>query len=205
MIKNIIFDLGSVIINYNQEDIIKHFTNNKDEYDYIVEQIFKSQEWEMMDLGEISNQEAADKINERNDFKYQKLTNDFLNNWYKTRTVNIETVELAKKLYKNGYKLYVLSNMANLTFDFFKDNKFFKLCDGIVISAHEHIKKPDIKLFEILMTRYNLKPYESIFVDDDDTGRNYKTARKLGLYGRKVLPNNTSDIEKMLNENNIIF
>ena len=114
-------------------------------------------------------------------------------------------MEFAKKLYKKGYKLYVLSNMANLTFEFFKNDEFFEMCDGIIISAHEHIKKPDIKVFEILMSRYNLKPHECIFIDDDDTGRSYNTANEMGILGRRVLPNNVKDIEKMLNENDIII
>ena len=80
MIKNIIFDLGNVIINYNQEKIIKQFTQNKDEHDYIIEQIFKAPEWQMMDLGTVTNQEAANIINQRNNFKYKDLTDEFLNN-----------------------------------------------------------------------------------------------------------------------------
>ena len=205
MIKNIIFDLGNVIINYNQEKIIKQFTQNKDEHDYIIEQIFKAPEWQMMDLGTVTNQEAANIINQRNNFKYKDLTDEFLNNWYKVQIINRDAVELAKKLYKKGYKLYVLSNMANLTFEFFKNDEFFEICDGIIISAHEHIKKPDIKVFEILMSRYNLKPHECIFIDDDDTGRSYNTANEMGILGRRVLPNNVKDIEKMLNENDIII
>ena len=205
MIKNIIFDLGNVIINYNQEKIIKHFTQNKDEHDYIIVQIFRAPEWQMMDLGTLTNQEAANIINQRNNFRYEDLTDEFLNNWYKVQNINRDVVEFAKKLYEKGYKSYVLSNMANSTFEFFKNDEFFKMCDGIIISAHEHIKKPDRKVFEILMSRYNLKPHECIFIDDDDTGRSYNTANEMEILGRRVLPNNVQDIEKMLNENNIII
>ncbi len=53
-------------------------------------------------------------------------------------------------------------------------------------------------MFEILLDRYNLKPEESIFINDDDTGRSYKTANEMGILGRVVLPNNVDDIEKML-------
>lgn len=205
MIKNIIFDLGNIIINYNQEIIINSFTKNKTQHDYIIEQIFKSPEWQMMDLGIITNQEAAKSINERNDFKYKELTDNFLDNWYKVQIINKDVVELAKKLYRKGYKLYVLSNMANLTFEYFKNDEFFKLCDGIIISAHEHIKKPDKKVFEILVNRYNLKPKECIFIDDDDTGKSYNTANEMGILGRVVLPNNVDDIEKMLLDYGIVI
>lgn len=200
MIKNIIFDLGNVIINYNQERIIKQFTQNKDEHDYIIEQIFKAPEWQMMDLGTITNQEAANIINQRNNFKYKDLTDEFLNNWYKVQIINKDVVEFAKKLYKKGYKLYVLSNMANLTFEFFKNDGFFEMCDGIIISAHEHIKKPDEKIYRLLLERYSLKAEECLFIDDDDSGKNYETANRIGIKGRRVIPNQLEDIKELLLE-----
>ena len=203
MIKNIIFDLGNVIINYDQKRIISFFTNIEDEKKYIYDEIFHSQEWIMMDLGNMTNDEAIDTINNRKNFKFDKLTQDFLHEWYKKQLINREIVELAKKLKENGYNLYVLSNMANLTYEYFKNDEFFSLCMGIVISAHEHIKKPDEKIFKTLLERYNLKAEECLFIDDDDTNRSYITANELGILGRRVEPNSKRDIIKLLNEFNI--
>ena len=141
MIRNIIFDLGNVIINYNQEQIINNFTKNEEEIKYIYDEIFHATEWELMDLGNITNDEAIEVINKRNEFKYQKLTDNFLHEWYKKQEINRDIVEIAKKLKKNGYKLFVLSNMANLTYEYFKNDEFFSLCTGIIISAHEHCRR----------------------------------------------------------------
>ena len=134
MIRNIIFDLGNVIINYNQKQIINSFTQKEDEIKYIYDEIFHAPEWHLMDLGDMTNEEAIEVINKRNECKYEKLTKDFLHEWYKKQTINREIVEIAKKLKKNGYKLFVLSNMANLTYEYFKNNEFFSLCSGIVNS-----------------------------------------------------------------------
>ena len=200
MIKNIIFDLGNVIINYNQKQIISNFTNKEDEIQYIYDEIFHSSEWKMMDLGNVTNDEAIDIINKRNNFKYSGLTQKFLHEWYKVQPINRDTVEVAKKLKENGYNLYVLSNMANLTYEYFKNDEFFSLCTGIVISAHEHIKKPDEKIFKILLDKYNLKVEECLFIDDDDTGASYETASRLGIKGRRVTPNKVEDVKKLLSE-----
>ena len=54
------------------------------------------------------------------------------------------------------------------------------------------------------MSRYKLKPQECIFIDDDDTGKSYNTANEMGIFGRRVLPNNAQDIEMTLKENDII-
>ena len=200
MIKNIIFDLGNVIINYNQKQIINSFTQKEDEIKYIYDEIFHAPEWELMDLGNITNDEAIEVINKRNEFKYEKLTKDFLHEWYKKQTINREIVEIAKKLKRNGYKLFVLSNMANLTYEYFKNDEFFSLCSGIIISAHEHVKKPDEKVYKLLLDRYHLTAEECLFIDDDTSEENYKTANKMGIKGRRIAPNQAEDVKKLLLE-----
>ena len=200
MIKNIIFDLGNVIINYNQKQIINNFTEKEEEIKYIYNEIFNSPEWTLMDLGNITNDEAIEIINKRNGFKYEKLTQNFLREWYKKQPINRDIVELAKRLKEKGYNLYVLSNMANLTYEYFKNDEFFALCTGIVISAHEHIKKPDEKVYKLLLERYNLIAEECLFIDDDDSGRNYQTANRIGIKGRRIIPNQVEDIKKLLME-----
>ena len=203
MIRNIIFDLGNVIINYNQEQIINNFTKKKEEIKYIYDEIFHAPEWELMDLGNITNDEAIEVINKRNQFRYQKLTENFLHEWYKKQEINRDTVEIAKKLKRNGYKLFVLSNMANLTYEYFKNDEFFSLCTGIIISAHEHLIKPDEKVFRLLLDRYKLNAEECLFIDDDPSEENYKTANKMEIKGRRIIPNSAEDVRKLLLEFNI--
>ena len=203
MIRNIIFDLGNVIINYNQEQIINNFTKKEEEIKYIYDEIFHAPEWELMDLGNITNDEVIEIINKRNEFKYQKLTDDFLHEWYEKQPINREIVEIAKKLKRNGYKLFVLSNMANLTYEYFKKDEFFSLCTGIIISAHEHLIKPDEKVFRLLLDKYKLNAEECLFIDDDPSEQNYKTANKIGIQGRRIIPNQAEDVRKLLLEFNI--
>lgn len=202
MIKNIIFDLGNVIINYNQKKIINNFTE-KEEIKYIYDEIFHAPEWTLMDLGDITNDEAIEIINKRNEFKYEKLTQEFLHEWYKKQPINRDIVEIAKILKNNGYNLFVLSNMANQTYEYFKNDEFFSLCTGIVISAHEHVKKPDEKVYRLLLDRYNLNAEECLFIDDDDSGKNYETANKIGIKGRRIMPNQAEDVKKLLLEFNV--
>ena len=200
MIRNIIFDLGNVIINYNQEQIINNFTKKEEEIKYIYDEIFHAPEWELMDLGNITNDKAIEVINKRNEFKYQKLTENFLHEWYKKQEINRDIVEIARELKKNGYNLFVLSNMANLTYEYLKNDEFFSLCTGIIISAHEHLIKPDEKVFRLLLNRYNLNAEECLFIDDDPSEENYKTANEIGIKGRRIVPNQAEDVRKLLLE-----
>lgn len=203
MIKNIIFDLGNVIINYNQNKIINNFTQKEEEIKYIYDEIFHAPEWTLMDLGDITNDKAIEIINKRNQFKYETLTQDLLHEWYKKQHINRDIVEIAKILKNNGYDLFVLSNMANQTYEYFKNDEFFGLCTGIVISAQEHIKKPDEKVYKLLLDRYNLNAEECLFIDDDDSGKNYETANRIGIKGRRIIPNKADDVKRLLLEFNI--
>lgn len=203
MIKNIIFDLGNVILQCSTIETMYNFTTSEEIAKNLITYIFKSEEWQLLDLGNISKEEAILRIQERVSAQYKPLIKEVIDNRVKYIKLNKETIEIAKKLKDIGYKIYVLSNMATFTYEYFKDNEFFKLCDGIVISAYEHIKKPDEEIFKILLDRYKLLPKECLFIDDDDTGRSFETANKLGINGRRVLPNDSEDVLKLLIEYNI--
>lgn len=203
MIRNIIFDLGNVIIEGTHSSIIMKLANNEEERKFIREKFLTSPEWNLMDLGEITNDEAIIEIQKRNDIKFKELIEISLHKWYENIVVNEDIVDVARKLKLKNYNIYVLSNMAKATYLHLKDIEFFKLCDGVVISAYENVKKPDEKIFKILLDRYNLKAEECLFIDDDDTNKSYITANEIGILGRRVEPNSKQDIIKMLNEFNI--
>ena len=200
IIKNIIFDLGNVILKGTHMSIIKQYATNAEQMKFIEEEYLKSTEWNLLDTGMITNDEAIIEIKKRSNKKFHHLIETTLHEWYTKIQVNESTVEIARKLKSQNYKLYVLSNMAEATYLHFKEIDFFKLCDGIVISAYEKVKKPDEKIFKILLDRYNLRAKECLFIDDDDTNQSYITANKLGILGRRVEPNSEKDIIKLLAE-----
>ena len=113
-------------------------------------------------------------------------------------------MELAKKLKERGFNLYVLSNIAKATFEYFsKTYELFSLVDGKVISADVGVKKPDKTIFDILFEKYNLNPEECLLIDDDNTNWTFETANSFGIKGRRVKPNSSDDIIELLRENGI--
>ena len=200
MIKNIIFDLGNIIINGTHSSIIKQYAKDEEEKEFIENKFLKAPEWNLLDTGIITNDDAIVEIQKRTNKRFHKLIEITLHEWYKKLTVNKDIVDIARKLKVKNYKLYVLSNMAKATYKYIKETDFFEFCEGVVISAYENIKKPDEKIFKILLDRYNLNAMECLFIDDDDTNKSYITAKKLGILGRRVEPNSKDDIIKLLNE-----
>ena len=67
-------------------------------------------------------------------------------------------------------------------------------------NCYYQIKKPDEKIYRLLLERYSLKAEECLFIDDDDSGKNYETANRIGIKGRRVIPNQLEDIKELLLE-----
>lgn len=208
MIKNIIFDLGNVIIQNPTLNTVKEFFAEENDASVFYRYIFKSEFWKMMDLGKITNLEIADTIKEQklvNVKNYDEIKN-FMLNWFSKCIINTDTIELGKRLKKSGYRIYILSNMAKETFEYFSSEyEFFNMLDGVVVSAYEGIKKPNPKIFEILLERYSLVAEECLLIDDDDTNKTLEVANEIGIKGRRVNANDFNDVKRLLIENNINF
>ena len=117
MIKNIIFDLGNVIVQNPNLDLVKQFFKEDKDAIAFNEFIFKSEFWKDMDLGKITNLEIANRIREQklisvND--YDEIEK-FMLNWFTKCKVNEKTMQIGKELKQNGYGVYILSNMAKST------------------------------------------------------------------------------------------
>lgn len=90
-------------------------------------------------------------------------------------------VALAKKLKQHGYKIYILSNWDPYSFDLIKQkySDIFDITDGMIISGHEQVAKPDKAIFDKLLVKYSLNPKTCIFIDDEKY--NIETAQAMGF------------------------
>jgi len=198
MIKNIIFDLGNVLLLFDEDEIISHYTNNKDEKEYISKEIIRSKEWDMLDEGTITLADAINNVNERCHHKYDKLTYTFWTTWFNYQYLNKKTYNLLKYLKCCGYKIYILSNLSIPVYNHFKDLELFNIVDGKIISSLENKIKPNKDIYELLLNRYNLKAEESIFIDDRE--KNIEAANELNIKGRQVNIDDYKDVIDILRE-----
>lgn len=205
MIKNIIFDLGNIVVPSPNFDMVKQFFENESDAITFTQKILGSELWEDLDLGKMTMIEAARLIKNQKliDIANYDEVEKFMLNWFSMRTPNEEIVELGKKLKNVGYKIFILSNMSKESFEYLLNKyDFFSMVDGAVVSAYEKTKKPESKIFEILLNRYSLIPEECVLIDD--TKENLKKANEFGIKGRSVIPNDYQDIINLLKENNVL-
>jgi len=206
MIKNIVFDLGNVVVFFDKDFVISPFTKDPTEINFLKTQVIGCPEWSKIDAGACTEEQMYDSFKTRMTEKQLKLAADFSHNWYrKGRPLNKGAVRIAHQLKKMGYHLFVLSNISINCFEYLKsENKdFFDLFEGLIISGYEKVKKPDPKIFEILLKRFNLDPTETLLIDDDDTGSTFKTANSMGIKGKAVERNNEQSIVELLKQNGI--
>lgn len=106
----------------------------------------------------------------------------YYDNWTTMLRSDIpENVAVLRKLEHSEYDLFGLTNWSAETFPYALENyDFFKIFDGkIVVSGTEKLIKPDPKIWEVLLERYNIKANESVFIDDN--AKNIETAKNLGF------------------------
>ncbi|WP_300358110.1 HAD-IA family hydrolase [Fusobacterium sp.] len=178
MIKNIVFDLGNVLIAFKPEKFIEENVSEKyrEEFYKIV---FKGQEWLDLDRGVLEYDEAIKIFSSRLpecSSAIKKLFDNYILDTLEPISKNIELLKILKK----KYKLYILSNFHYPVFDFvFKNWEFFKYFDGKVVSGHCNLLKPEKEIYSLLCSSYSLVPNETIFIDD--TKANIEMAKNLGI------------------------
>lgn len=205
MIKNIIFDIGNVILQFDIKEVIPNFTKKENEKQFIINNIINSPEWlqySLIDTGFISREQAIEIVEDRTNHINDELIEKF---WYRYNDysfINDNVIDIIKELKEKDYKIYLLSNINSHTYNHIKYNKLFNLVDGYVFSYIEHQVKPYVGIYNTLLERYKLIPQECLFIDDNI--KNIKTANELGIQGKKVIPDNFESVVQTLKEYNIL-
>ena len=200
MIKNVVFDIGNVILNFDYMKVISEYTDSIEEQKFILDNIMNSPEWlgySLIDTGFITKEEAIQIVQDRTNHINDNLVQNFWNNYNNYAFVDKRVLNLIERLKNKGYKVYLLSNMNEYTFNKVKASNLFNIVDGYVLSYLVHQVKPYISIYKTLINKYNLKVSECLFIDDNKN--NINTANSLGMIGRLVKPDNYEDIEYIIN------
>ena len=197
--KNIIFDIGNVLLSFQPERFLKQYYDEKTMGDLLTI-IFCSDEWLELDLGNLTIDETINIFSKRNPH-YKEEIYFILKHWTEMMTPIQENVDIAYKLKEKGYSLYILSNFHEEAIkEMYNKYPFFTIFDGGVISAYEHIMKPNPKFYQILLDRYHLNPHECLFIDD--MLANVTIAHRLGI--SSIHLNYNKDLKEELMKLNIL-
>lgn len=181
MIRYIIFDLGNVLLSFLPSVYFEKKNYPENIRKTIINDIFTSREWKLLDNGDITVKEAIESIARKSTLKREEIALVF----------NLRTdimfpltsnVKLLPELKKRGFSLYYLSNFP---LDIFEEVKtgyfFFKYFNGGIISAEVKLSKPDVRIFGYILNKYSLNPGECLYIDDIE--ENVQAAESVGIRG----------------------
>ena len=198
--KNIIFDVGSVLIGYRWREMCLDEGWDEEKTDKIGRAFFLNPLWPDFDAGIVRVKELLASVVE----KYPDLEEDarfFITSGKKMTVERPKVWALAEKLKEKGYRLYLLSNYSDELFALHTEGlPFMNFVDGGVISYEIHKIKPDPSIYEHLMRKYRLKAEECLFFDDRP--ENTQAARELGMEAVTVVDGSEElllrELEKLL-------
>ena len=192
--KNIIFDFGNVLVQWHPELIYTEYFGDEAKAWWFLRHVADLDWRNRMDVGESTQQCIADLQR-----RYPELAEPialFDTRYFDMLTGEVPGMrELLHELQTIGYKLYGLTNWSMETFPEARRRfDILQLIDRYVVSAQEHLIKPDPRLFRLLMDLYNLRAEECTFVDDSEA--NVEAARTLGMQG--IVFRGADDLRKRL-------
>jgi len=179
-INTIIFDLGGVLIDWNPMYVYKDYFESEEKRDYFFAHICTSEWNEEQDAGRSIVEATQTLIAQFPD--WEQPIRDYYGRWTEMLNGPIhETVALFRQLKElNKYKMYALTNwQADLFNIALVRYNFLHWFDGRVVSGEEKMRKPFPEFYQVLLHRYNVKPEEALFIDDNL--RNVKAAEQLGI------------------------
>lgn len=179
--KNIIFDMGNVLLTYDPEVCLKKIVEKEEDRVLIRRELFEGPEWVQGDLGHITDEERFNGVSKRVPERLHEELRRCTVEWDMCMYPVPQAREFCSYLKKRGFGIYVLSNASSSFYNYFPRFAPFDYFDGIVVSCDVHIIKPDIRIYQHLLKKYNLRADESFFIDDVEA--NIEGARKAGIDG----------------------
>lgn len=181
MIKNIIFDIGNVLTDFRWRD----FLRDKGYDDVMIDRIAKasvmSDVWCEYDRGVWTQEEILEAF-VSNDPAIENEIRMAFENLQGIVTPREYAIPWVKELKANGYRVLYLSNFfQKAEIECADALRFIPYMDGGILSYRDKVIKPDLVIYELLLSRYGLVAEESVFIDD--TPVNVEAAEKLGIYG----------------------
>ena len=183
ILKNLVFDVGNVLIEWNSEKILKAITDDIHLQDLLRKEVFETGLWVETDEGVKTREEVIEIITGKLGEKYRNEITQLLRYWYKYVDVLTKVQDRIIELSKSGYSIYILSNTAFTFYDLVKEGYLpaTSVAKGMVLSCEEKVLKPDEKIYNILLERYNLDPHDTMFFDD--LPKNIWGAARCGING----------------------
>ena len=195
MIKNIIFDFGAVLVDWNPRYLFVPYFGDADKAEWFLTEICPYEWNAQCDAGRPIKDITEERVAEFP--AWEKEIRMYFDRWVDMMGGPIPgMVALVREYKQRGYGVWGLTNWSAETFPLVRDDyPVFKLLDGYVVSGEEKLLKPDARLYRVLLDRYGLKAEECVFIDDNPN--NTAGAEAVGIKG--IVFQGVEQLRKQLN------
>lgn len=179
MIKNVIFDIGAVLVDWNPRYYYRNVIKDEAKIEKFLGEICTFEFNHTLDLGRPWADARAELMSKHPE--YEDMIDGYWDNWLEMFSGPIhESVDILMDIKRRGYPVYALSNWNDVKFPIAQEVfPFLRLFDGRIVSGEVKLAKPDPLIYQLLLDTYKLNPRESLFIDD--RLENVEAARALGI------------------------
>ncbi len=202
MIKTIIFDIGRVLVDWDWESYVKRIIPDEEKAIAVGKGFFGSPYYIEFDRGVLTSDEVLGKIIADNP-QFESEFRLVFSRYGESITLRDFVIPWIKSLKERGFKVLYLSNYAvPMRMQTAEQLRFTEFTDGGIFSCDVKTVKPDSKIYELLLKKYDLKAEECIFIDD--TPENVRGAQNVGINGIQYITYEQvcDDMEKLINGSN---
>lgn len=167
MIRNIVFDMGNVLLHWDPERFLEREAIPEADRPLLMEEVFGSVEWVQLDRGCISFEEGLSAMCRRLPEGLHGPARRLTLRWWERHLLPMEGMgELVRELDGLGYGIYLLSNAKADLPQYFDRVPGSECFDGLVVSADWKLLKPQPEIYRVLFREFGLKAEECFFTDD---------------------------------------
>ena len=183
MIKNIIFDMGHVLIYFDRDRYLNRHAKDctPEERTLLLREIYLSADWIMQDRGTHTPAQTAKIVCERLPEHLHRAAEGLVCRWYEDITPVPGMADLVGELKAKGYGIYLLSNAATDVPDYWERVPGHEYFDDLCVSAFEGYIKPQPELYRRAIEKFGVDPAQCVFIDD--VTANIEAALNAGMQG----------------------
>ena len=165
-VQKFLFDLGNVFFDWNPERVLKPIFNDDERMNFFIKNISFPLLDTRCDAGITIEVAVNDAVKKFPDFE-KEIKLYYPNHGNMVGGFFQKTVDIFYKVKNLNYPCYVLSNWSAETYEGMEETyPFLKDFDGKIISGRDFLIKPDPAIYELAISRFDLVPQETLFIDD---------------------------------------
>ncbi len=182
MIRNILFDMGSVLVRFEPAEFIAKLNVSPEDAEALRLEVFRSADWVRLDRGVFTQREAIEACCARLPARLHGYVEELVLHWDAERPEVPGMFELVRELSEQGYPLYLLTNASIRHHEYWPKFRFAPYFgDRIMLSAEWKLMKPEREFYEKAISLLGFDPAESVFIDDQPT--NIEGGERCGIPG----------------------